>query len=118
KTRSEADDKRMAEQVRNLFEKATGLSTATTDVEIVRSEDGFRIRLAEYLLFHAGSDKIKRENVPFLFELGKSLAKLRVPVQIEGHTDSNSGESSETNWQMSLSRAYHVVQFLVEAAGF
>lgn len=114
---SKAEDRKAAEQVKAMFEKATGLTISTSDVEIIRSEDGYRIRLAEHLLFRAGSSKIRQENIPFLLELGKRLDRADAKVQIEGHTDTVLNQSSEANWKLSLDRAYNVVQFLVQGAG-
>ncbi len=112
-----AEDRKAAEKIKTMFEKATGLTISTSDVEILRSEDGYRIRLAEHLLFRAGSAKIRQENIPFLLELGKRLDRADAKVQIEGHTDTVANQTGEANWKLSLDRAFNVVQFLVEGSG-
>jgi chemotaxis protein MotB len=50
--------------------------------------------------------------------MGKRLGKLGYPVQVEGHSDATPFTTRSTNWQLSISRAYNVVQFLVEGTGF
>lgn len=112
--------KRMEEQIRAIYEQTTGLGLQNRDVEIVETETGFKIRLGEFLLYEPGSDKIRRANLPFLFELGKRLATLNLPVQVEGHTDANANTSADDsdNWKLSSSRAYNIVQFLIHGSKF
>ena len=106
-----------SEKLRALFENTTGLGLKHGDLEVFRTQKGFKIRLGEAILFKPGGDKLKTEYVPFLYELGKKLKPLGVSVQVEGHTD-NSGNESHGNWKLSLNRAYHVVQFFVEGTDF
>jgi chemotaxis protein MotB len=114
---------KIAEQVRGIFERTTGLSSKDGDVEVVRSAEGFKIRLGEALLFKPGSDKLNRSQIPFLFEMGKRLAALELPIQIEGHSDgieANSRNLAAQNnaFGLSLNRSYNMVRFLVEGANF
>ncbi len=109
---------RVAQQLRGLFKQSTGLSLSPGAIEVVRSENGFRIRLGEYLLFKPGSDRIKRANLPFLYAIGKRLVKMGHSVQVEGHSDASPNITPEANWQLSMTRAFNVVQFLVQADGF
>jgi chemotaxis protein MotB len=87
-------------------------------VEVYRTETGFKIRLAENILYRPGSDKLRKENVPFIYEVGKHLSTLGLPIQIEGHTDNREPASGMNNWQLSLSRSYNIVRFLVEGSQF
>lgn len=109
---------RVAEQIRGMFESTTGLGLQAGDVEVSHSDGGYKIRLGENILFSQKSDKIKKEHIPFLFEVGKRLAELGYPIQIEGHTDRAPAANDHANWELSLSRSYNVVRFLVVAAGF
>ncbi len=109
---------RLEEEIKGLYTKMTGLGLSPGDVEVIRTDNGFRIRLGEFLLFKPGSDKIKRENIGFLYEIGKRLTKLNLPVQVEGHTDNAPSSTEESNWQLSMSRAYNVVRFMVEGVHF
>jgi chemotaxis protein MotB len=118
KKMADGDVEKVKEQVQSLFEKSTGLSLSPGQVDVYRTEQGFKIRLAEALLYKSGSDKIKRENTAFLYEIGKRLARLDMKVQVEGHSDDREPASGENNWQLSLSRSYNLVRFLVDGAGF
>jgi chemotaxis protein MotB len=108
---------RMSEKIQALFENSTGLSLKHGDVEVWRTDEGFKIRLSESLLYSAGSDLLKRENVPFIYALGKRLGRLGLNIQVEGHTD-NQHQAGVNNWQLSLNRSYHVVKFLIDGAHF
>ena len=112
------ESQKVAEQIRRLFEKATGIGLAPGDVEVIPTDTGFKIRMGEFLLFKPGSQKIQRENVEFLNQLGKRLATLKADVQIEGHTDAAPSSTSEDNWKLSVARAYTVVRFLLEGVHF
>jgi chemotaxis protein MotB len=109
---------RIAQQLRGLFKQSTGLSLNPGAIEVIRSEKGYRIRLGEYLLFRAGSDKIKKENLPFLYTVGRRLVRMGHSVQVEGHSDNSPTATPEANWQLSVNRAFNVVQFLVQGAKF
>lgn len=119
KTEQEAMS-RIAEQVKGVFERSTGLSPNPDDVEVMRTANGFKIRLGEAMLFKPGSDKLKREQIPFLYEMGKRLERLKLPIQIEGHSDSleAKGTHNEVGWQMSVNRSYNMLRFMVEGAQF
>ncbi len=108
---------RVQEKIEKLFEKNTGLSLAPHDIEVFATKDGFRIRLSESTLFGSGSARIKRENVPFLYEMGQRLKALGMEIQVEGHTD-NVRPADKTNWQLSLDRSVNIAKFLVEATDY
>lgn len=106
---------KMKEEMENLFQKSTGLALRHGDIEVYRSETGFKIRLNESLLYSSGSAKIRRAQTPFLYEISKRLSRLDLPIQIEGHSDNQRGND---NWQLSISRSYNVVKFMMDGAGF
>lgn len=109
---------RIAEQLRGLFKQSTGLALSPGAIEVIRSDKGYRIRLGEYLLFKPGSDRIKRSNLPFLYAVGKRLVRMGHSVQVEGHSDAAPTYTPEANWQLSINRAFNVVQFLVSGVKF
>lgn len=114
---------RIAEQVRGIFERSTGLASESDEVDVVKTPSGFKIRLGEAMIFAPGSDKLKREQAPFLFEMGKRLANLNLPIQIEGHWDSGEltgrGPAAEKQaWDLASGRSYNIVKFLTDGTGF
>jgi len=119
----EALMQRIAEQIRGIFERATGVNAAENEVEVLKTPIGFKIRLGEAMIFAPRSAKLKRNQVPFLFELGKRLAALDLPIQVEGHSDKgesfNRGTANEkAAWELSNQRAYNIVRFLLDGAQF
>ncbi len=108
----------LREQLEGLYERTTGMGLQKRDMEIVKSEEGYKIRLGEYVLFSAGSDKLKRQALPFLYEVGKRLSKIEGHVQVEGYTDNGTPRGHASNWHLSASRAVNIMQFLVEGVAF
>jgi len=106
---------RIAQNLRNQFEKNTQLNFEPGDLEILETEDGFKIRLGEKILFNPGSDKLRREYLSLLVELAKRLTQMGATIQVEGHADSS--KADKNRWALSMSRAYHVVRFFVEGVG-
>lgn len=119
---SKSDDKEfikgLEDQINGSFHDTTGMNLEPGAVEVVQTEDGVRIRLGEYLLFRPGSAKIKTENMRFMYEVGKRLGKLGVELEVEGHSDTTPAVSKEANWQLSIERAFNVVQFMVEGTKY
>jgi len=108
---------KMREKIQELFEKSTGLSLRAGDIDVYRTETGFKIRLQEDVIFKPESDKIRRNSIPFLYEIGKRLSRMGMPIQVEGHSDSTEGRHGDP-WPLSMNRAYNVVRFLIEASKF
>lgn len=117
-SQNESTAARLTEQVRGLFEKTAGLGLPAAEIDVVRTETGYKVRLGEVILFKPGSDKLKKDYVPFLYELGKRLDRLGVSIQIEGHSDAQPYASKQTNWELSISRAFNLVRFFVEGVNF
>jgi chemotaxis protein MotB len=119
---SKSEDKEfirgLEEQIQGVFQDTTGMSLEPGAVEVVQTDDGARVRLGEYLLFRPGSSKIRTENLPFVYEVGRRLSSMGAELQVEGHTDSTPHVNREANWQLSIERAFNVVQFMVEGAKY
>ena len=117
---AKADDQaisKLREDIQGLFEKTTGLSLRKGDIDVYKTETGFKIRLQEDVLFKPETDKIRRKNIPFLYEIGKRLARTGLPVQVEGHSDATEGRNNDP-WPLSMGRSYNIVRFLIEASSF
>lgn len=118
----EAALERIRENIEGLFQRSTGLRLNKGDVELYKTESGFKIRLTEEILFKPSSDRLRRENIPFIYEMGRRLSRTGVSIQVEGHTDNREVASVDgattSNWQLSLNRSYNLVRFFVEGAGF
>ena len=108
----------ITKEVRALFKRTTGLGLQPNGIDAIKSDEGYKIRIGEVMLYRPGSDKLKREAIPFLFELGKRLARLGYAIQVEGHSDITPTTTHQSNWELSMARAYNVVQFFVTAVNF
>jgi chemotaxis protein MotB len=113
---------RVAEQLKGIFERSTGLSADAKDLQVLKTANGFKIRLGEAMLFRPNSDKLKRDQIPFLYEMGKRLARLNLPIQIEGHSDKSEGilkgDPNNAGWQLSVNRSYNILKFFIEGLDF
>ncbi len=115
---------RVAEQIRGIFEASTGFSANSDNIDVVKSTEGFKIRIGEAMLFNEGSTKLRKGEVGFLLELGKRIAKLGIAIQIEGHADGEETRNRKlasvmeySAWDLSVKRAYNIMRFMVEGAG-
>lgn len=85
------------------------------DVELAMTDEGLAIRLAEPALFALGTAEIGRASRPLLDKIGGYIAKLDVPVRIEGHTDNLPIQTDRypSNWELSTARAVNVLRYLL-----
>ncbi len=106
---------KIREDIQGLFEKSTGLNLQKGDIDVYKTESGFKIRLQEDVVFSSHSDKIRRADIPFLYEIGKRLARTGMQVQVEGHSDAYEGSDP---WKLSMARGYNIARFFMEASQF
>ncbi|HRY28949.1 MAG TPA: OmpA family protein [Elusimicrobiota bacterium] len=89
-----------------------------TGVEI--SEDRIRITLREPILFASGKAFLKPEAFPILHGVAEIMRNQPHPLMIEGHTDNvpvGIRNEYESNWQLSMARAYTVIRYFVDVEG-
>jgi type VI secretion system protein ImpK len=69
--------------------------------------------------FPAGSDQVKSEFAPMLRKIAAELATGQDRVLVTGYTDNSPIHSIRfpSNWDLSMSRAKHVADILVESGG-
>lgn len=85
-------------------------------VQLQISEKKVKLVLTEGILFDSGRAELKDNAKKVLLTLIDELKKLPNDVIIEGHTDNvpiKSGRYS-TNWELSMARAYSVIEFMEE----
>lgn len=77
-----------------------------------------RLVLADKVLFSSGRAELKPESKAFMRQLAVQLKATGNPILIEGHTDNVPvrGGRYESNWELSMARAYAVLREL-EAGG-
>ncbi|PIU84031.1 MAG: hypothetical protein COS68_00895 [Elusimicrobia bacterium CG06_land_8_20_14_3_00_38_11] len=98
-----------ASRIDNLV-KDKGLQEYT-QVEI--SEKYVKITLKTPVLFAPGSSSLKNEAAVSLREVAKALKPLANSVVVEGHTDNVPIKTAaySSNWELSVARAYSVIEF-------
>ncbi|HAH32941.1 MAG TPA: hypothetical protein DCL44_11580 [Elusimicrobia bacterium] len=85
-------------------------------VQIESNEHRVKLVLTEAVLFDSGKADLKDKAKEILKPIAVELMKLPNDIWVEGHTDNvpmHKGRYA-TNWELSMSRAYSVIQFLEE----
>jgi chemotaxis protein MotB len=119
-----ADEKRLerakAQENESKVESDLKQSMQTNDlanlVQIQSNERKVKLVLTEGVLFGSGQADLKEPAKKVLGPIAAELKKLPNDIIIEGHTDNvpiKSGRYS-SNWELSMARAYSVLQFFSE----
>lgn len=87
-------------------------------VDIQRTANGFRLRLAARHFYAPGATEIRRESRKDLDTVIDLLKSLGRPVTIEGHTDSLPPGGNMTNWELSTLRATNVIKYMIREKNF
>jgi chemotaxis protein MotB len=100
--------------------KEAGLSAIGDRIEIVKTNAGLRIELAEGAngqeFFEVASSHTTTTMQKTLEIVAIELAPLRNPIIIEGHTDAAQYAGSYSNWELSADRA-NAARRILEGAG-
>jgi len=102
--------------IKELFSKEGLQKIASVKVE----QRKIRIVFSEPVLFDSGSADLHPSARNVLHRVAEVLKALPNPVTIEGHTDDvplRGGAAYRTNWQLSMARAYSVLQDLIDREG-
>jgi chemotaxis protein MotB len=100
-----------AKRIRSLLESNPELKHLEKQVEIQITREGLRIELLEGespTFFASGSAKLAPGTERVLALIASELGKLKNPVIVEGHTDSqpySAKNGGYTNWELSADRA-------------
>ncbi|GLS12733.1 chemotaxis protein MotB [Hydrogenophaga electricum] len=87
------------------------------DVEVLRSEQGVRLRINSELLFPSGTASLGESGRQALSQILPALkAEPLMRLTVEGHTDSTPihTERFPSNWELSASRAAAVARYLID----
>ena len=86
-------------------------------VQIDSNERRVKLVLTEAVLFDSGKADLKERAKEVLRPITEELKKLPNDVLVEGHTDNvpiYGKRKFETNWELSMARAYSVIKFMEE----
>jgi len=100
--------------------KEAGLTAIGDRIEIVKTESGLRIELADtpggHDFFEVASTTMTSTMEKTLEIIAIELTPLRNPIVIEGHTDASQYAGNYTNWELSADRA-NAARRVMEGAG-
>jgi chemotaxis protein MotB len=107
------------ERIKSRLEEA-GLKAIGEQIEIVRTNSGLRIELAEGTsgrdFFEIASSTMTASMTKTLEIIAQELGGLRNPVIIEGHTDASQYAGTYSNWELSSDRA-NAARRVMEGSG-
>jgi len=85
-------------------------------VQIQQNEKRIKLILSDAVLFDSGKAELKDNAKKTLSALAQQLINVPNEIVIEGHTDNVPIKSGkyQTNWELSMSRAYSVIKFFEE----
>lgn len=115
-----ADSQRLERAIAKENEEATAEklkeSVASNLVQVESSEKMIKLVLTEGVLFASGRADLKEPARKVLAPIAEELKKLPNDVIIEGHTDNLPMKNGryESNWELSMARAYSVLKFMEE----
>lgn len=106
------------DQVTRLFEKIRdlGRKQQLESIHIRKNERGVVMTLSDTLLFVSGEARLNDLAYPVLGKVGEIIARIGLPVEIEGHTDNVPilNDVYPSNWELSTARAINVLRYLVQ----
>ncbi len=103
-------------QVESNLKESMQANELANLVQIQSSERKVKLVLTEGVLFASGKADLKEPAKKVLAPIAAELKKIPNDVIIEGHTDNvpiKKGKYS-SNWELSMARAYTVLQFMQE----
>lgn len=104
-------------EVRKQMEEALKEQVAKKIVRVSEDGRGLIISLSEAGFFIPGSDVMEPKGVGVLEQIVTRVSELPNPIRVEGHTDNTPIHTAQfpSNWELSTSRATHVLQYLLDA---
>jgi chemotaxis protein MotB len=103
----------------NLEQKLAALaeSGAFPGLQVVRSQEGMRLRVQEGVMFDLGRADVRPEARPLVERLAPIFSRYPGQIWVEGHTDDLPIRNMiyPSNWELSAARAGNVVRALIEA---
>jgi len=103
-------------QMETSLKKSMQTNDLSSLVQIQSSERKVKLVLTEGVLFGSGRADLKEPARRLLAPIAAELKKVPNDIIIEGHTDDVPIKSGRytSNWELSMARAYSVLQFMAE----
>lgn len=106
------------DQMAQLFNEINMLSqeTGLDQVNLRQSNRGVIMTLSDKMLFNSGDATLSGPAFPLLDRIAQIVQRIKVPVEIEGHSDDRPIHTAAyaSNWELSTARAVNVLRYLIE----
>lgn len=83
-------------------------------VDVYEDERKLTISLREKALFKVNSQTMHPRMFPFLNDIGKLVKRIKIPVTVQGHSDSSRPPPGRSNFDLSGRRASEIMHYLLE----
>ena len=111
-------DKDVKEYVFNQFKEIRDVFYFEPGITVIKQDRGIVLRLQDSMLFAPGKAELqlKKDELLLLERIAAVLKKTELTISVEGHTDSMPIRTlkHQSNWELSVSRAASVVQYLLK----
>lgn len=101
-----------------LFEKVRRVSgeEGLDQILLQRTPKGVVMTLTDTLLFESGQAHFSADAYPRMEKIGRLIARIDAPVEIQGHTDNQPirTDTFPSNWELSTARAISVLRYLIQ----
>ena len=83
-------------------------------VDLMKTKEGFTIRINADILFNSGETTLKVENIYLLDKIAELLSVIPNNVRIDGHTDDRYTDDNDAGNRLSIARASRVCDYVIE----
>ncbi|MFZ1984864.1 MAG: flagellar motor protein MotB [Desulfatitalea sp.] len=101
-----------------LFEQVRRVSgeEGLDQILLQRTPKGVVMTLTDTLLFESGQARFSADAYPRMEKIGRLIAHIDAPVEIQGHTDNQPirTDTFPSNWELSTARAISVLRYLIQ----
>ena len=107
------------DQVEALLTTMLGEDIESGKVRLSLDGRGLTVSLAEAGFFAPGSAELQSDGLPVVDGIAEKLRRLSYNLRVEGHTDNIPIQTARypSNWELSTSRATHVLRYLIGDSG-
>ena len=109
------------DKIAMLFQKVKiyGSESGLQDIQLRSTKRGVVMTLADHMLFNSGDAALSDNAHLLLDRISQIIKKLKVHVDIEGHTDNRPINTAvfPSNWELSTARAVNVLRYLIDSTG-
>jgi chemotaxis protein MotB len=86
-------------------------------VEVTRTDNEIKLRILSHVMYDPGQVRPRQSSLPHLEQLGRYLKEINRNFVIEAHTDSAVPDDGRSNWEISIARASHLVNYFESTIG-